>query len=130
MSTRSCFALVNHDDTVRACYVHFDGYPSGVGAELVKDFSTPELINARLDKGSGSTLYDGFYKDRGEDEEDVGAKTFADVAHYLKQTRWSDVEYQYLFRDGVWYAYERGWGSERATPLGTVAEAIALEKSD
>jgi hypothetical protein len=101
MSTRSTIAIQNQDGTVRACYVHWDGYPSGVGADLLKDFDTPEKINARLDKGDGSSLYDGFY---GEDDTD--AKVFSDDVHYLKQSKWGWIEYQYLFKDGDWYVYE------------------------
>jgi hypothetical protein len=125
MSTRSNIGILNADGTVRACYIHWDGYPSGVGAELVKDFNSVEAINARLDKGDGSSLCDGFYKDSGEDE--VDAVVFASKIEYLTERVHGWVEWQYLFEDGAWKVYKVGKESDPSVFVGTVEEAIKAE---
>jgi hypothetical protein len=122
MSTRSNIAILNPDGTVRGCYIHWDGYPDGVGKELLKDFSTPEAINARLDKGDGSSLYDGFYKDRGED--DVDAKTFSNESEYLTKKISGWIEYQYLFKDGEWYCYDCQGEDTKSICLGKVKDVV------
>jgi hypothetical protein len=46
MSTRSCIARPSDDHLFEGVYVHFDGYPSGVGAAVhsaARFFGTPEL---------------------------------------------------------------------------------------
>lgn len=130
MATRSNVGILNKDGTVRAVYIHFDGYPSGVGAELLKDFNTPELINARLDKGDGSTLYDGFYKGRGETGVDV--HVFSSKEEYLTERITGDTEYQYLYEDGTWNVWRVPWGWGDDIPnefLGNVVNVVRLEES-
>jgi hypothetical protein len=122
MSTRSNIGILNSDGTVRAVYIHFDGYPTGVGAGLLKDFKTPEAINARLDKGNGSTLDDGFYKDQGEDEQD--ATVFKSKDEYLTEHVCGWVEYQYLYEDGKWNAYKVPSDEGKSVLMGDLKRVV------
>lgn len=51
MSTRSTIAIKNKDGKYEAVYCHFDGYPAGVGAQLVTRFNTEELVRELLAGG-------------------------------------------------------------------------------
>lgn len=126
MSTRSNIGILNSDGTVRAAYIHWDGYPTGVGDELLKDFNTPESINARLDKGNGSSLYDGFYKDRGEKDQD--ATVFKSKDEYLTEHVCGWVEYQYLYEDGKWNAYKVPDDEGKSVLIGDLKKVVAAER--
>ena len=39
MSTNSLVAIVNTDESVTASYVHYDGYETGVGLELLENYT-------------------------------------------------------------------------------------------
>lgn len=56
MSTRSMIGMQNEDGSVTAIYCHFDGYPEGVGAMLVKYYSDPAKIRELLALGNLSSL--------------------------------------------------------------------------
>ncbi len=126
MGTRSNIGILNPDGTVRSCYIHWDGYPTGVGADMLKDFNTPEAINARLDKGNGSTLEDGFFKDRGEDDQD--ATVFKCKDEYLVEYVCGWVEYQYLYEDGEWYAYKVPDDGGKIVLMGPLRSVVAAER--
>ena len=126
MGTRSNIGILNSDGTVRAVYIHWDGYPTGVGAELLKDFKTPESINARLDKGNGSTLEDGFYKDRGEKDQE--ATVFKCKDEYLQEHVCGWVEYQYLYEDGKWNAYKVPDDEGKSVLMGDLKNVVEAAK--
>jgi len=127
MSTRSNFGILNLDGTVTAAYVHWDGYPTGVGAELLKDFKTPESIRERLAKGNGSTLYDGFHKDH-EGWDGEGATTFKSKDEYLTERVCGWVEYQYLYEDGKWSAYSVPGNESKSVLMGPLRKVVAAER--
>lgn len=56
MSTRSRIGIENEDGTIRSIYCHFDGYPEGVGKELMEHYTDPKKINELLDLGDISSL--------------------------------------------------------------------------
>jgi hypothetical protein len=126
MGTRSNFGIVNADGTVRAAYVHWDGYPTGVGAELLKGFKTPKKINERLDEGNGSTLEDGFYKDRGENDQE--ATVFKNKDEYLTEHVCGWVEYQYLYENGKWFAYKVPDDEGKSVLMGELKAVVAKER--
>lgn len=98
-------------------YVHFDGYPTGVGATLLK--LAPDLESALkiVSGGYASSI--------------AGAKTIEDIRYYAQRSKWdpksedesncetrvSDTleeslnavaeSYNYAFKDGRWF-YEGG----------------------
>jgi hypothetical protein len=66
MSTRSRIGKQAHADApVRSIYVHFDGYPEGVGQKLLESWNTDERIEALLDLGDLSSLGAELGEDRG-----------------------------------------------------------------
>lgn len=126
MGTRSNIGILNSDGTVRAVYIHWDGYPTGVGAELLKDFKTPKAINARLDQGNGSTLYEGFYKDPGEKDQE--AMVFKSKDEYLTEHICGWVEYQYLYEDGKWNAYKVPDDEGKSVLMGDLKNVVGAAK--
>jgi hypothetical protein len=128
MGTRS-FVGVLVGDKCRAIYVHWDGYLSGVGAEL-QEYTTQAAVEELISHGDRSSLEDGYYKDRGEDDVDpIEYDTFEDFFEACKNS-WG--EYYYVFMDGAWYCgttYEPTVisGSPLYKKLTPYAEAIVRE---
>lgn len=56
MSTRSRIGMVQPDGTVKSVYCHFDGYPSGVGITLLKNYTDPEKVKKLIDLGDLSVV--------------------------------------------------------------------------
>ena len=121
MSTRSSIAIKNENGTVNAVYCHFDGYPSGVGAMLLKHYNTEKKARNLINLGSLSFIekkasppkgkhhsFDhplkdvtvAYHRDRG-DEYDVD--NYASEEHWLSATKDSLMEYFYIFKNGKWY---------------------------
>lgn len=105
MSTRSLIAIKNADDSVSAIYCHFDGYPSGVGATLLKHYSDDAKVKALLALGSISSL-----GERIAPEPDEG----------------HDFEHQV---DGVTVAYHRDRGEKLLPPCRYDSADQMLEKA-
>jgi hypothetical protein len=100
MGTRSTIALEFADGTVEQVYCHWDGYLSGVGAELVSDYSDPFALRELIDGGDMSSIGSP-YTDRGEE---LCVRKFKDFADY--KANGQDEEYDYILRyidgKGVW----------------------------
>lgn len=98
MSTR-CFVGIQLGDKIRAVFVHYDGYLSGVGRDL-QEHTSQESVEKLISYGDRSSLNGGFYKDRGEDNvEPVDYESFDEFFEACKNS-WG--EYYYVFKDGVW----------------------------
>lgn len=104
MATRSTIALEFADGTVQQVYCHWDGYLSGVGAQLVSDYSDPFELRDLIDGGDMSCIGEP-YTERGESYEDVKARRFASFDEYTAECQ--QEEYDYILRcvDGkaVWF---------------------------
>lgn len=96
MATRSTIALEFADGTVQQVYCHWDGYLSGVGQQLVEDFSDPFELRELIDGGDMSCIGEP-YTNRGEDYEDLKARVFKDFADY--KANGQDEEYDYILRN-------------------------------
>ena len=92
MATRSTIALEFADGTVQQVYCHFDGYLSGVGAQLQADYSDPFALQALIEGGDMSSIGEP-YSNRGEV---CPARKFADFADYEANGQWE--EYNYILR--------------------------------
>lgn len=92
MATRSTISLELDDGTVHQVYCHFDGYLSGVGAELQANFTDPIVLKELIDKGDMSAIGDP-YSNRGED---CPACTFKNFADYKFNAAFE--EYNYILR--------------------------------
>lgn len=115
ISTRSTVGAVQKDGHIKAIYVHFDGYPAGVGYKLKTFYNTAEKVAELLNLGDLSILDDligekqipaqripGTCLAYGRDynQADVEAKLFPNVSKWLPY--YSDARYAYLFNGGVW----------------------------
>ena len=115
MSTRSTVGAVQRNGFIKAIYVHFDGYPTGVGYTLKNSYNTVEKVEELLNLGDLSVLDDligeqqiparrrpgtclAYGRDYGQ--ANVEAKFFPSISKWLPY--YSDAEYAYLFNGGVW----------------------------
>ena len=104
MSTRSLISIRNDQGTFDAVYCHFDGYPSGVGETLRRNYTTKESVNELISKGDMSFLEhtldkSEFYTKRGEPlrvRRNLSHKELVEKAHNMT------AEYLYTFEDGRW----------------------------
>jgi len=123
MSTRSYIAKKQPDDTFKAIYCHYDGYPEGVGQTLVESFTDESKVDKLLELGALSYLRDDIetqnhfqtYPIHGEDVELDGVtmayhrdrgdeliiNEFSNLEELLEFFSDSWGEYLYLF-DGEW----------------------------
>ena len=93
MATRSTIALEFADGTVQQVYCHFDGYLSGIGAQLQSDFTDPFALRELIDEGDMSTI-GGPYSNRGED---CPARKYKDINEYFAECQ--QEEYDYILRN-------------------------------
>jgi hypothetical protein len=102
MSTRSLIGIENTDGTVTFAYCHFDGYPSGVGRDIV-DMGRLEA-RSLIKEGDMSTVGEHYHSSRGEPWEDVKPKTAKDVREFLSVcVREHGCDYAYVLkRSGAW----------------------------
>jgi hypothetical protein len=99
MGTRSMVGVMV-GNKCRAVYVHWDGYLSGVGAEL-QEYATQAEVLELIAGGDRSSLTDGFYKDRGE--KGVEPTDYNSFEEFYDAAEGCWAEYYYIFKDGVWY---------------------------
>ena len=93
MSTRSHIGIENEDGTIDFVYCHFDGYPEGIGAELIN----MNYDEARKLINEGNMSYIGKPYSPYEAPTRVENKT-----DYEKDRGWAD--YLYLItKDGTWF---------------------------
>jgi hypothetical protein len=112
MGTRSTIALERADGTVIQVYCHWDGYLSGVGAELYNHYNTPEKLEELLLMGDMSTLGKDlentifYHRDRGED---MSLQTFQNYDEF--RVYGDNQGYNYLMSNGeLFYSREsRVW---------------------
>lgn len=127
MSTRACICIVSPvDGCVHGIYCHNDGYPSGVGKTLVKNYTDPTKVYDLLALGDLSILgaeigekhsfdrtrFDDYYTDQCTAyHRDGGDKWsdlfFASVAEAIADDRFS---YCYFFYEtpGEWLYSKHG----------------------
>ena len=127
MATRSTIAMEFADGSVSQVYCHWDGYLSGVGAELVSDYSDPFRLQGIIDGGDMSTIGEP-YTLRGESIEDTGARRYQNFDEYCAECQ--QEEYDYILRPvdgkGVWFV--RCWATEGSWV--TMEEAARLEERE
>lgn len=116
MSTRCMIGKLLPDNTVRAIYCHFDGYPKYALEILRKSYTDEKKVDALLDlgdlsvlgselgekhdfddRGSQGDVCTAYHRDRGEDIEKTGAKNML-----LIKFRKYPVDYCYLFENCFW----------------------------
>ena len=98
MATRSRIAVELLDGTVKSVYCHNDGYPEGVGQDLLnRNFSSTQEVEDFIDEGDRSTVDLSYGEWRGED---CPPKHHESVSNFFN----GDIEeYGYLFtQEGQW----------------------------
>ena len=103
MATRSRIAVELQDGTVKSVYCHWDGYPDGVGNDLLNmNFSSTREVEDFVDEGSRSTVDESYYVKYGESrgEELEEPDVHASAEEYFD----GDIEeYGYLYtKEGNW----------------------------
>jgi hypothetical protein len=108
MGTRSTIALEFADGTVEQIYCHWDGYLSGVGAQLQAEFMDPFDLRDLINDGDTSTIGTP-YSLRGEV---CPARKYKDSNEYYDCCQ--QEEYDYILRnvDGVATWFVRFYASE------------------
>ena len=101
MGTR-CVVAKKVEGGFKAIYVHWDGYPDGVGSQLVEDFNSESAADGLMEQGDSSTLTES-YRSKGESDVDAtfvkgGMKELIGFA----SESWG--EYVYVW-DGSWVCY-------------------------
>ena len=103
MSTHAYIGVRNDDDgTISAIYCHFDGYPEGVGADLVENFNSLESAQALIADGDCRCPGRPYKNYAGEVWEDVKPRTHANLDEFMIGKRKAAGHYAYLFTSGEW----------------------------
>ena len=118
MATRARIGILNEDGTVTASYQHWDGYPGGLGYNLVDYWTDANKVRDAIALGNASKwgfiigtkvdfddrqdplheVQNVYYmRDRGE--KDQGPTTYFDELEYLTEGFNSGEEYIYLMKD-------------------------------
>ena len=126
MGTRSMVGVMV-GDKCRAVYVHWDGYLSGVGAEL-QSYTTQAEVEELISHGDRSSLEDGYYKDRGE--KGVEPTDYDTFAEFFEAVEGCWGEFYYIFKDGVWYCGNTYGGDALYKKLTPYAEAVKLQEQE
>lgn len=98
MATRSTIGVELPNGKVKSVYCHWDGYPSGVGVDLLSlNFDNPTEVEEWIDEGDRSTVGLSYKEWRGEDSTPT---TYESIDEYFE----SDLEdWGYLFtQEGEW----------------------------
>lgn len=103
MATRSTVWVQVNENLARGIYIHWDGYPEGVGMTLAQNYTDIESVNELINLGSLSSLratFDetvAYHRDRNEEDVIIYSCTSAaECAEYFE-------EYNYIFVDGHWF---------------------------
>ena len=81
-------------------YCHFDGYPSGVGAELRNKFTTYESALNLVLLGGVSYIIDAIKSYHNWRNENVEINELQDIVPHAVE------DYTYIFHDGEWHSIE------------------------
>jgi hypothetical protein len=122
VGTRSFIGVLNEDETVKAIYCHWDGYPEHNGRILQGHYRSITKIQQLLDLGDLSILGEEIgeqhdFEKRGEEraenwcssyardrgEEDVEARVYENIVAFMKGADDYDAQYAYLFKSGEWW---------------------------
>lgn len=122
MSTRSYVGIENEDHSVDYIYIHFDGYPQGVGRELIEHGYNRDKIRDMIDNGWGRSSLDS---ESYTDQRGWGKYRSDSVEKYIgEDTADSWCEYFYLIRlDGNWVFYDKHFNRSREDYMGSDEES-------
>lgn len=110
MSTRCEIGVMNEDGSITAQYCHHDGYPQGVGRELLSYYNR-EAIEEVIHRGQLDALEESgpvYYDD--ENEDDLSS-TYRDLDEFLEKGADHDFHY-YLDLSDRWHVIDMHWNDE------------------
>ena len=143
MATRARIGIQLPDGRIKAAYQHWDGYPGGLGYNLIDNWTNLDKVLKAIKLGNASTwgivigektdfddrnneMHDvqNIYYGRDRGEKDQGANTYATEQEYLAEGWGSGEEYLYLLKDtghkdpygvsqGEWYYATRVWSDSK-----------------
>ena len=117
MSTNAIIGMIEPFGSIKASYLHWDGYPSHAGAILQLHYNTPEAVAGLLAFGHISYLSETsekccfYHRDRKE--------------KYLRNARFSDTDsllasnkglYVYLWNGKEWSIFDQKGSPHEKTP--------------
>ena len=124
MSTRAMVGYLNKDTKkVTGIYSHWDGYPTGVGYNLMKFYGNPKRVLHLIDAGDVSAIdcdkkFNNEWDRGGLDEkwDDVKPRLYDNMEQFLDETLSgkSMIAYAYLFDttlEGRWRCFRSDYGS-------------------
>ena len=141
MATRARIGIQLLDGQIKASYQHWDGYPGGLGYNLIDNWTNPEKVLKAIKLGNAShwvmiigdkTDFDdrknemhdiqNVYYGRDRGEKDQGPRTYVDEQEYLAEGWGSGEEFIYLLKDtghkdpfgetqGEWFYATRVWNT-------------------
>ena len=125
MATRARIGIENADGSITTSYHHWDGYPAGLGFNLISHWDNPETLREAISLGDASNwgkriapvgehsfeapeenvnVYYG--RDRGESN--VGPVSFDNYDDFADNWNMAGEEYAYVLRrDGTWTMIDR-----------------------
>lgn len=101
MGTRSLIGYERSDGTVIHTYCHWDGYPAGVGAQLVKNYAEEYQARQIAELGYASDLQDTLHETRMAAQAAEAPSISLDAVDYARDS--GGIAWLYLFRQGEWY---------------------------
>ena len=122
MSTRSRIAIINKDGSITSSYVHYDGYLTGVGYQLLKNYNNGQAASRVARMGYASSLH-GTVKESKADATHKENPLTCSIKEFIEDVKRSDLEFVYVWmktrqfyvKDEVahWKVFKRGpWNSE------------------
>ena len=103
MSTRSIVCYERKSGSIVSSYVHYDGYVTGVGMELLESYNCESAARSLANHGSFSSLGKG---DRRNDTDVFrGIGELSDWLEAKTENGGSvhDLEFAYLWKNGEWF---------------------------
>lgn len=131
MSTPATIGVVQRNGLIKAIYVHYDGYPAGVGELLEQHYNTLQKAEELLKLGDLISLKqlvdekqsplnietDGFLADsRDYRQTKEPASVFSEVDAWLRC--FSGADFAYLFNGGVWKVVSAGTKTPQFLEVG------------
>ena len=110
MATRAAIGMMQADGSVKAIYLHWDGYPGHAGAVLGGWYKTDEQVTALLDLGDLSEIEPdlekcvAYHRDRHEPYREPSV--YADREEFQNKGKADfGADYLYLYENGKWSVY-------------------------
>ena len=122
MSTRSRIAIINKDGSITSSYVHYDGYLTGVGYQLLKNYNNGQAASRVARMGYASSLHETLKESKADATHKENPQTCS-IKEFIADVKRSDLEFVYVWTKtrqfykkdevGSWKVFKRGpWHSE------------------